>query len=132
MKLPKEIIGKNRIRDFYICNLYIKGHTAEEITEIIQNKCITPVKLNRCYKIISANSVYINKYIGWSKSKRIHLLQKWVKKNDSSKKDPADLIEQIRREIEGEKPLIEQHTHITYVRENAKSNDSIQTSRLPV
>ena len=53
----------------------------------------------------------------WEKKKRMHQLRVAIKKANETKKDKFDLIEQLRREIEGNVPIVsvEQHTHYTSV-----------------
>jgi hypothetical protein len=119
MKLPKDIVGKNRLRDLYICELYIKGMNPEQIREALSNSP-SPIKVSRIYKVIYANSAYINPRIGWSKSKRLHKLQRLADLNPdklAKNKDTIDILDAIRKEIEGDKALIDQstHEHITIV-----------------
>ena len=52
----------------------------------------------------------------YEKFKRVIWLKRQVR-NRPSKKDPADILEQVKKEIEGDKPLIDnsQHTHLTKI-----------------
>lgn len=108
MKLPSEIVGKNKIRDFAICRDYIDGLTPQQI--ILKNARTMKLGLRRCQRIISNNCVFIEKHIGWDKTKRIHILQAvakkeiqkggWLKQN----RDIVDVVAEIREEMEGHKP----------------------------
>ena len=112
MQIPKEIKGKNRKRDFIICCDYLRGKSPEEI----KKERALSITERRVYKIIFNNQEFINPRITWPKARRVWLLQKMVDEAPESKKDKADLIDQLRKEVEGEKPLVDnsKHTHITY------------------
>ena len=97
MKLPKDVIGKNKIKDINICKMYIEGMIGEEIAEHFT------IKTSRVNQILRTNSVIIDKNIGWSKAKRIHMLQRLAEKTGlrlSPTKDTLNILEQIRKEIE--------------------------------
>jgi len=111
MKLPEEIQGKNRIRDFNICRLYIEGKTPPEIVE--QGKL--KITVRRVNQILYDHADFLNSRIAWPKSRRIHYLQKWIGERPKSRKDAADLMEQLRKELEGDRPLIDQSEHKTFV-----------------
>lgn len=49
---------------------------------------------------------------GWEKVRRIVWLKQQIKKAGRSEKDSADLQEQLKREIEGDKPLIDNSRHL--------------------
>jgi hypothetical protein len=63
----------------------------------------------------------------WEKRKRIVLLKRQIASKPNSQKDMADLLEQLRREIEGDKPLIDnsKHIHTTYNLEGKNDTDVI-------
>ena len=120
MKVPN-IIGKNKIRDVQICKMYVADNkSATDIASTFK------ISATRVYKILYNNREFVKADNNWEKIKRIHWLKKQVG-NRQSKKDPADLLEQIRKEIEGDKPLIDQshHTHITKV--ELKISDDTRT-----
>lgn len=127
MEIPKEIVGRKRVRDTRICLEYISG-ISPEIIATYKWVNLTP---RRVYRILFANQAFINPRIAWPKSRRIWMLQSMIDSAEDSKKDKADLIEQMRKEVEGDKPLIDNsvHEHTTYVWESDK--DKIQPSRLP-
>jgi hypothetical protein len=119
MKLPKDIVGKNRLRDLYVCELYLKGMMPSQIVEALVTST-QPLRLSRINKILSANAAYINPRMGWSKSKRLHRLQRLADLNPdklAKNKDMIDILEAIRKEIEGDKSLVDmsKHEHITIV-----------------
>lgn len=120
MKLPDEIIGKNRLRDFKICQLYIDGLIPEEISQLYatRNRILT---VRRIQQIVSANKTFIAKHIGWDKSKRVHKLIRVLKnvpETISSRKDVLDVLDKIKEELEGKNPQVlvdnSKHTHVTY------------------
>lgn len=122
MLIPKEIKGKNKIRDLKICELYLSGMNALEIYDTFRNRS-RPLTLRRIHQIISANSDFITPRIGWSKAKRIHRLQRIAEKMPdklASSKDVLNVIEEIRKEIDGDTPLVDQstHYHITKLGDN--------------
>lgn len=119
MKLP-QVIGKNRIRDAQICSLWADGQATEKLGERYK---ITP---RRVRKILYDNKEYLKSEIDWEKAKRIRKIKGWIGDRVSSR-DPADLLEQLRKEIEGDKPVIDasQHTHITKV--ELKISDEVNT-----
>ena len=101
MKLPEKIRGIHKIRDFQICRLWLEeGVSTDDIGEKV---CLTE---RRVRQILRTNKVFLKVDKPFEKSKRIHLLRAAIKESKPSAKDRADLIEQLRREIEGEKPLI--------------------------
>lgn len=113
MKLPAQIIGDNKLRDLKICMDYIDGRSAEEIVVLRKFS----ISARRVQQILYANKQFINQNIAWPKSQRIHELQRLYKTVDGkTRKDPTDILEQLRREVEGDKPVVDQsqHTHITY------------------
>jgi hypothetical protein len=115
MKLPKEIQGDNKIRDFDICKLYIDGLSPEQI----KDKRKSNLTIRRIQQILSKNANFVNERVGWDKTKRLHRLQQIAEKLPdklSQKKDILNVLEQIRKEMEGDKPQVEQHIHFTNFR----------------
>ncbi len=111
MKLP-QIRTKHKIRDAAICAMYVKAkHTLEEVALRFH------ISITRVYQIVYANRDYIQTDKEWEKSKRVHWLKRQIAKTDTTKKDTADLMEQLRKEIEGDKPLVDMsvHKHLTKV-----------------
>lgn len=113
MKIPNQIRGINKIRDFNICQLYLSGMTPLEIWDVYAKRH-RPLSLRRIQRIISDNSEFINPRVAWPKTKRLHRLQRIADKMPDKlthNKDVLNVMEEIRKEIDGETPLIDQSTH---------------------
>ena len=114
MKLPDKIKGIHKIRDFQICRLWLQDAcTTEEIAEKVG------LTERRIRQILRTNSIFLRVDKDFEKAKRIHILQAAIKNSQPSKKDRADLVEQLRREIEGDKPLIDKSINIKITKEEA-------------
>lgn len=97
MKIP-QIVGKNKIRDAKICSLYADDNkTTEELGELFK------LTARRVRAILYNNRQFLKIDKDWEKTKRVHLINKLIKKAAPSKKDVADLIDQLRIEVEGNK-----------------------------
>ena len=119
MKLPKDIVGKNRLRDLFVCELYLKGTMPEDIPNALVNSS-RPIRAKRVYQVLNANAAYINPRMGWTKTKRLHRLQRLADLNPDKlckSKDTIDILEAIRKEIEGDKSIVDmsKHEHITII-----------------
>lgn len=113
MKIPSQIKGKNKIRDFKICQLYIAGMMPLEIFDTLRHRQ-RPLSLRRIHRIISDNSEFITPRVAWPKTKRLHRLQRIADKMPDKlahTKDVLNVLEEIRKEIDGETPLVDQSTH---------------------
>lgn len=133
MKLPKEIVGRNKIRDAQICLTWERllddknYPTIESIKQAISKQFnLTEFYI---YKIVRRNNAYTPQNYAWEKTKRINRLKLEIKNKDKSNKDVADLMEQLRKEIEGDKPLIDQSVkhHIQIINYGGKSNTDSPT-----
>ena len=114
MKLPDKIKGIHKIRDFKICRFWIEDVlTSKKIAKIVK------LTERRVQQILATNSNYIKINKEWEKKKRIHALKLSIKNSKSSKKDRADLIDQLRKEIEGDRPLVNLETHYHITKEEA-------------
>ena len=122
--LISDVKGINRARDINIIRMYVGEGI--EVKEIASQYDMTVSNVRR---ILWANRGIIKLDKSWEKLRRINYLKRQIK-NKSSKKDPADILEQLRKEIEGDSPLVhsESHTHITYVWEN--NNDTVLPAKL--
>jgi hypothetical protein len=96
MKIP-QIVTTNKIRDARICSLYADGKSAEEIAELFK------LTSRRISTILYKNREFLKSDKDWEKTKRIHHLRRLIAKAGESKKDVADLIDQLRVETEGNK-----------------------------
>ena len=109
MKLP-EVKGIKKIRDFKICQLWLEGQMSRrEIAEKFK------LHLNNVERILYQNRAILILDKQYEKTKRIRWLKKQINLNDKTNHDTADLIEQLRKELEGTAPLIDQseHKHFT-------------------
>lgn len=97
MKIPL-IEGRNKIRDAKICSLYADGNkTIEEVAEQFK---LTSRRINA---ILYKNRQFLKIDRDWEKTKRVHLINKLIKNAAPCKKDVADLLDQLRIEVEGNK-----------------------------
>ena len=102
MKIPDKIPGRHKIRDAHICLLWDRD--CMTVQQIAEKKKFTERYI---YKILSRNHMFIVIDKEWEKKKRIHRLQVAIKKAGyETKKDMFDLDEQLRKEIEGNSPLV--------------------------
>ena len=96
MKLP-EIYGNNKIRDFKILQLFNDGMSETDIAISFL------ISQSRVSQIVYRNRTLLNADKELEKIKRINLIKRQIKKAGDSKKDVADLIDQLRVETEGNK-----------------------------
>ena len=111
MKLP-DIATKDkklRIRNIRICMLWAQElKTSQEIGETFG------ITIRRVQQILYANRDFVKENREWEKTKRIQWLRQQVKKRGDTRKDSADLIEQLRKELEGdnsEHKVVIEHKH---------------------
>ena len=109
MKLP-QIQTRHKIRDAKICRLW-----AEDLMPLIGIGKQFGISATRIRAILYRNKEFLNSEVKWEKTQRIVWLKRQIKRANVAKKDPADLMQQLRIEIEGDKPLIDnsQHAHFT-------------------
>ncbi len=140
MKLPKNIHGINKIRDFKICQMYIRdAHTLKDIGSRFG------LTASRIQQIVYTNRHLINWDKDYEKLQRVNRLKHEIKhkenNNIKSKKDIPDLQEFLRKEIEGDKPLVDNSKHQTtkieifiddYDRKKTKTTTPLKSAdRLP-
>jgi len=101
MKLPDKIKGRHKVRDAKICYTWIEE--LDTFQEIAEKFGLTE---RRVRQILVTNHSYLPLDREWEKKKRIHALKLSIKKSKESSKDRADLLLQLKHELEGEKPLI--------------------------
>ena len=115
MLLPK-IATKNKIRDAKICRLWAEDLKAQnEIAKLFE------LSVTRIGVILYKNQEFIKFHQDWEKAKRIYWLKKQIKLRGNSNKDSADLLLQLRTEIEGNKSLIDNSIHITTITKEEKT-----------
>lgn len=96
MKLPEKIKGVNRIRDTKILQLYADGKSMEELGSMFN---ITGSRVQQiCYR----NRELLDLDKKYEKAKRINWLRRQIAKAGDSEKDSADLLEQFRKELDGD------------------------------
>lgn len=122
MLLPTKIKGRNKVRDAGICLRWEQWHNSDapktELVDTLKRRLAERFKLTqrRIDQILITNHFYIPIDKEREKWKRINWLRRSIaKKGDRTQKDAADLIEMLRKEIDGDKPLIDQSTHITKI-----------------
>ena len=123
MKLPK-IQTKYKIRDARICKLWAQDlKTTKEIGELFK---ITSRRVNT---ILYKNKEFLEFNADWHKKKRIRNLLKWIEKAKKPTSNKLTLQNELRTELEGTAPLIDnsQHSHFTI---EIKTDDA--NSRSPV
>ena len=98
MKIPK-VIGKKRIRDARICKLW-----ADDLLSIEELSRKLNLTVRRIQQILYVNKDFVKSNQDWEKTKRKRWLRKQIHKAGNSRKDPADLVNQLRIEEEGDKP----------------------------
>lgn len=128
MKLPKEIIGRNKIRDAAIV-LAFKREGLEYL-QIAERFKLTE---RRILQILSLNHAFIKRDKEWEKEKRISRLEKWIKNSPKTQKDPVDLQSELRKEIEGDKPnvsITNTVSNITYGWRNDTHRDSLRATTI--
>ena len=105
MKIPKEIKGRNKIRDAAICVDWEELMEDENYPTINSIKAGLAIKFKltelRIWQIVRLNHAYIPINKELERRKRIWELRRDIKSAGKSKKDKADLLEQLRGEIEG-------------------------------
>ncbi len=97
MRIP-EIVTQNKIRDAKICDLFLDGELTTE--EIGGQFGITGRQVRR---LLYRNRAVLKLDKDYEKLKRILWLKKQITKDSKSKKDPVDILDQIRVELEGNK-----------------------------
>lgn len=112
MKLPGNIKGRHKIRDGAIMLSWYRDLLKPE--QIAEKFNLTE---RRIQQIVRLNSPFLELDEKFEKVERIRRLKIEIKGKNKSNKDVADLLEQLRKEIEGDKPLVDQskHTHYTVI-----------------
>lgn len=120
MKLPDKIFGKNKIRDLQILKLFLADNlTLKEIGSKVN------LTASRVQQIVYVNRALIAWDKDYEKAVRVNAIKRLYNKHDDTmgKKSTLDILEQLRKEMEGDKPLIDQsrHTHKTVVYLDSKA-----------
>ena len=114
MKIPKEIKGIHKIRDSAIVSLFLRENLT--LNALGSRFNLTG---SRIQQILYNNKQLISWDRNYEKAVRINALKRMEKQYDSvlGKKSTIDILEQLRKEIEGDKPLVDMsvHKHLTKV-----------------
>ena len=120
MKLPKQIYGHNKIRDAAICRqwlVYLDSDDDLRTVMAFKTSLVEQNKLSYRYinKILRVNWLALKPDKQAEKNKRFWKLKLLAKGKLKSNKDITDILEQQKKEIEGDRPLvkIETHSHFT-------------------
>lgn len=131
MKLPIEIKSRHKIRDAAILHLFLTENLT--LNELGSRFNLTG---SRCQQILYDNKHLISWEKNYEKAVRINALKRMHQKYESvlGKKSSIDILEQIRKEIEGDKPLIDNSIHnyktFVYLDQKAKEEDSAKSNRI--
>ena len=111
MIIPKDVKGRNKIRDAAIIKRYLEDHyNFQALSEQFD------LTETRCRQIIYRNSHLLQWDSNYEKSIRINRLQRAIKEketnNEKTRRDIPELQDMTRKEIEGDKPLIDQSQNI--------------------
>ena len=138
LEQKKELSYEERlkIRNKEICSKYLDWYDQDmykiELVRDLMARLTLEYDLTQVsiYQILKANHNLIEFHKGWEKHKRICELKRLRGSKTNSNKDVADLIDQERKEIEGDKPSIDLSQHHTLILQIEKENDSeIKTAR---
>lgn len=96
MILPSDILTRNKIRDASIVNSWLSGTTQEELANTL--------KLTRhaIYSILRKNRSIMKIDKEHERINRIHILKHELQNSGPTEKDKLDIIEALRKEIEGD------------------------------
>jgi hypothetical protein len=134
MKLPESIKGRNKIRDAQICLLFEEWHDSElpatEDLKDIWERIAVKMEMTegRVRQILRLNHSYIPVDKALEKKLRILHLKREVTRAGHSKKDVADLLEQLRKEIEGETALIDNRKYVTIYRPEQYAREDVEAA----
>jgi len=123
MKLPDKFTGRNRIRDYAICVLWDREDMPTD--KLAEKFNLTQ---RRIEQILRTNHAFVPIDKEWEKRKRISKLKGMLIKYPAflGKKSTIDILEQMRKEIEGDKPLIDNRITNVVVSVKEKSAEDIR------
>ncbi|HNX02865.1 MAG TPA: hypothetical protein PKM71_04300 [Candidatus Cloacimonas sp.] len=124
MKLP-EIQTKKKIRDAHICSLLVQGKTKQEIADKVG------LTIRTIDRIIYKNSTVLKNALELTKDhekvNRILFIKNQMRISKKFDKDleysPMTLMEDLKEELEGTQPLIDNSKHITNITINKTDLD---------
>ncbi len=108
MKLPNEINSRHKIRDASILRLFLNENMT--LKELGSRFKLTG---SRIQQILYDNRSLIKWEKNYEKAIRVNALKRLEVKyrNELGKKSVIDIHEQIRKEIDGDKPLVDNSVH---------------------
>lgn len=121
IKLLDRVISSNKARDFLILQQLAEGFTEEEVAK---NFNLTEGRISQILKPNKAlrDELTMRSELA-EKAGRIRYAYKQLrKKKDRSHKDSLDWLQYVKSEIVGDKPLVDQSTHINVVRFDVHTN----------
>jgi len=112
MKIPQNIKTKHKIRDLAIIKLYLQDSmTLKDIGLRFG------ISATRVHQIVYKNAHLIQWSNNAEKAIRVNTLKRLLEKHPEKlgNKGTLEIIDQLRKEIEGDKPIIDQskHEHVT-------------------
>lgn len=108
---------KLKIRNKEICKDYMDWYDQDmyktEMVRDLMARITLKYDLTQqsIYNILKENQDLIEFHKGWEKHKRITELKRLRADKKESRKDVVDILEQERKEIEGDKPIIDNSVH---------------------
>ena len=94
--------------DWYDQDMFKTEYIKDLMGRLTKEFDLTQVSI---YQILKDNQELIQFHKGWEKIKRITELKRLRADKTKSNKDIVDILDQERREIEGDKPMIDQSQH---------------------
>lgn len=116
MKLPSGIKTRHKIRDAKICEMAMSGSTNAAIAKRFN---LTPTRIAM---ILYTNREILKAETDWQKVTRVRQLNRLANKADTAEIAPktsgefVQVLEQLRKELEGDKAQIETHNHFVIYR----------------
>ncbi len=124
MKLPQGVTSRHKIRDARIVRLFVTENlTLEEIGLKFD------LTASRIHQILYKNHDLIDWDKKYEKGIRVNALKRMANKypDNLGKKSSIDIYEQIRKEIDGDKPLVDNRITNISINVKEKSASDIRT-----
>ena len=109
MKIPKDIVGRNKHRDLKILLDWAEGLMTFDGLAVKYE-----LTQRRITQILMANHAYVKIDKDWEKKQRIHYIKSQMKTAKDTEANRLSLQQELRTELEGDKPLIQQETHLHF------------------
>ena len=106
MKIPKDIVGRNKHRDLKILLDWAEGLMTFDGLAVKYE-----LTQRRITQILMANHAYVKIDKDWEKKQRIHYIKSKIVTAPDTEANKLTLQQELRTEIEGDKPLIKQESH---------------------